>query len=74
MQEPVHLGAPAEEHAAQHAAGHALRVRLRVGERQRGAPGAAEQQPAVDAQMRAQHLDIGDQVGGGVGLQPAERA
>ena len=48
-------------------------IRLGVGQRQRGAPGAAEQQPAVDAEMAAQGLDVGDQVLGGVVLQAAER-
>ena len=49
-------------------------MRLGVGERQGGAPGAAEQQPAFDPQVAAQHLDIADQVGRGVVLEAAERA
>ena len=63
VQEPVHLARAAQKDAAQHAAGHALGMRLRVGQRERRAPGAAEQQPAVDAQMAAQPLDILDQIG-----------
>ena len=74
VEEPVDLAGPAEEHAAQHAAGHPVRIGLGVGQRQRRAPGAAEQQPAVDAEMPAQPLDVLDQVVGGVVGQAAERA
>ena len=44
-----------------------------VGERQRAAPRAAEQQPALDAEMGAQLLHVGDEVIGRVVLQVAER-
>ena len=71
VQEPVHLGAAAEEDAAQHQGGDVGGVGLGVGQRERGAPGAAEEQPAVDIQVGAQALDIVDQVLGGVGVQPA---
>ena len=46
---------------------------LSIGQRQRGTPGAAEQQPALDAEVPAQRLDVGHQVLGGVLLEPAER-
>jgi len=49
-------------------------VRLRIGERQSGTPGAAEQQPSPDAKMPTQCLDVVDQVRGGVGLQAAQWA
>src|SRR5687767_6124100 len=41
-------------------------MRLRVGEGERTAPGAAEHQPALDAELLAQLLDVVDQVPGGV--------
>ena len=72
VQEPVDLALAAQKHAAQHAAGHAGRVRLRIGQCQRGAPGPAEQQPFVDAKMAAQGFDVADQMRGGVVRQPAE--
>ena len=48
-------------------------MRLRVGQRQGRAPRAAEQLPALDAEVRAQPLHVGDQVPGGVGLQAGVR-
>ena len=72
--EPFELGAAQQEDAAQHQFGDALGVALRVGQRQRRAPGAAEHQPALDPQMRAQRLDVGDQVPGGVLAQLGVRA
>ena len=54
MHEPVDLLRTAEEDAAQHQTEHALRMGFSVGERQRGPPGAAENQPSLDAQMHAQ--------------------
>ena len=49
-------------------------MRLRIGQRQGAAPGAAEQQPALDAEEAPQRLDVGDQVRGGVVAQLAQRA
>ena len=46
--DPVHLLARAEEDAAQHEREDAVRMRLGVGERQRRAPGAAREDPALD--------------------------
>jgi len=48
-------------------------VRLRVGQRQRSAPGAAKQDPGVDVQVAAQLLEIGHQRLRGVVLQAAAR-
>ena len=74
VQEPVELGGAAEKDAAQDEAGDAVGMGLGVGEGEGGAPGAAEKKEALDAQMFAQGLDVGDQVGGGVVVQAAERA
>ena len=63
----------AEEDAAQHQAGDAMRVRAGVFEREQTAPGAAEHDPALDRQRCADALDVGDEVGGGIGAQAAER-
>ena len=46
---------------------------LRVGQRQRRAPRSPEQLPALDAQVRAQPLHVGNQVPGGVGLEAGVR-
>ena len=70
VKEPLHLRPAAEEHAAQHAAQHPLGVLLRIGKREGGPPGAAEQQPSLDAEETAQHLDVGDEVRGGVSRNP----
>ncbi len=43
-----------------------------VGERERAAPRAAEHQPAFDAEMRAQRLDVGDEMRRGVVAQFAQ--
>ncbi len=58
VQEPFDLGLAAEEHAAEHAAGDTVWVGLRIGQRQGRTPGAAEQNPAVDAEMPAQRVDV----------------
>ena len=62
MHEPVELEGTREEDAAQHEPEAALRMRLGVGERQRRAPRAAEEQPLPDPEVPAQLLEIGDQV------------
>jgi hypothetical protein len=48
-------------------------MRFAVGERERAAPRAAENEPAVDAQVPAQPLDVGDEMRRGVVPQFAER-
>ena len=73
VQEPVDLGRAAEEDAAQHEGEAALRMVLGVGERERRSPRAAEDDPALDAQVLAQALDVGHEVGRGVGLEAAQR-
>ena len=72
--EPVDLLLAQEEDAAQHQLGDALGVRLRVGERERAAPRAAEDLPALDAEVRAERLDVGDQMPGGVVDEATRRA
>ena len=74
MQEPVHLRPPAQEHAAQHQTAHPVRMRLRIGQRQRRTPGPTKQQPPLDPEVSAQRLDIGHQVRRRVLRQAAERA
>jgi hypothetical protein len=66
---PQHLGAPQREDAAQDERRHPGRMRLRIGQRQRAAPGAAEHQPALHAQQGAQPLDVGHQIPGRVVVQ-----
>jgi hypothetical protein len=44
-----------------------------MGQRQRDTPGAARHQPPLDAGLRAQRLDIGQRVAGGVGGKRGER-
>ena len=73
VEEPVDLGARAQEDAAQDEAGDALGMLQAVGQRQRAAPRAAEQQPLVDAEMGPQPLHVGDEMAGGVVVQLAER-
>jgi hypothetical protein len=72
-EEPVDFGAAAQEDAAQDQARDPLGVGLGIGQRQGRAPGAAEHEPARDAQLRAQPLHVGDQVPGRVVGQLAQR-
>src|SRR5690606_315674 len=71
--EPAELLRAAQEDATQNQPLHALRMRLRIGQRQGGAPGAAKQHESVDAQMLTNALDIGDQRLGGIVLQARVR-
>src|SRR5262249_32393535 len=64
--EPVDLELPAEEDAAQDQAQHALGVRHSVGEAEGAAPAAAEHDPAADAEILADLLDVADKVPGRV--------
>lgn len=64
---PLELCVSAGEDAAQNKAAHALRVRLRIRQPQRRAPGAAEDDvPFGDLQVLAERFDVRDQVPGGV--------
>ena len=72
-EKPVDLGLTAEKNAAQNQCHGALRVMLRVGQCQCGAPRTAEHHPALDAQVLAQGFDVLDQVRRGVVAQFAER-
>ena len=71
--EPAQLGAAHREDAAQHELADALRMRLGIGERQRRAPRAAEDEPALDGEHLPQPLDIGDEMPGGVGVERCVR-
>ena len=64
--EPLNLLPANQEDAPQHQFADRLRMALRVGQRQRTAPGTAEHQPLFDAQMLAQRLHVRNQVPGGV--------
>ena len=67
--EPVHVGGPGHGARQQDHLGDPVRVALRVGESQCHAPRATPDQPAVDAEVLAQLLDITDQVLGGIAVQ-----
>jgi hypothetical protein len=54
--------AHAEEGRAQHDAGDAVRVRLRVSQRQCGAPGAADDHPALEGKFLADHFHVRNQM------------
>ena len=54
--------AGAEESRAQHDAGDAAGMCLRIGQRQRRAPGAADDHPALNAEFLADHLHVRDQM------------
>ena len=71
--EPAVLLLAAEVDAAHDHAGRTRGVRLRVGQRQRRTPRAAEHQPALDPRERTHGFDVRDQVCGGVVAQLAER-
>jgi hypothetical protein len=60
--EPVELRLAQQEDPAQHQLGHARREHLRVRERERGAPAAAEHLPFLDAEVLAQLLKVVDEV------------
>ncbi len=60
--EPLQLPTPQQEDAAQHELTHPRRVRLGVRQRERAAPRSAEHQPALDAEVLTQRLDVRDQM------------
>src|SRR5262249_9147369 len=67
--EPYELLPAQQEDAAQDEVSGALGVGLGIGQGQCGAPGPAEQLPAVYTQMDAQPLYVGHEVPGGVGFK-----
>ena len=70
---PVDLALPRQEDPSEDQSLDALRVRLGVREGERGAPGAAEDEPPVDPEVLADLLGVLDEVPGGVLAQLAER-
>ncbi|GAA10626.1 hypothetical protein GOALK_002_00910 [Gordonia alkanivorans NBRC 16433] len=66
---PVDLAATQQEDPAQHQFGDPVGMRLRIGETQRRTPGAAEDLPAVDAEMGPELLHVGDEMRRGVDTQ-----
>ena len=69
--EPVELGPGHGEDAAQHQRLDAVGMGLGVDQREAGAPGAAEHRPALDLELLADALDVGDEIPGGVVLDAA---
>ena len=61
VKKPLDLLAPAQKYPAQYEPDAAVRVGLGVMQCQCRAPGPAEYQPFLDAQRRAEMLDVGDQ-------------
>ena len=66
---PGELGLGDGVDSAQDQRADPLGMGLGIGERQRRAPGAAEDEPSVDPGRDAQPLDVGDEIPGRVGLQ-----
>ena len=64
--EPVDFLLAQEEDAAQDEFCDLIGMSLGIGERQGRTPGSAEDLPALNAQVLADFLDIGDEVPGGV--------
>src|SRR3989344_5596407 len=71
--EPANFPWPAQKDTTQNQPEHPLRMGLGIGERQRCAPGTAEQRPALDAKMVAESLHVRDQVPSGVVLKAGVR-
>src|SRR5690606_11798801 len=67
--EPLELLAPQQKNAAQHELADGLRMLLGVCERERAAPGPAEDEPARYTQVRAQALGGGGEMPGRVRLE-----
>ncbi len=58
VEEPARSAVAGEKHAAQHQAGDALAMPRGVRERERRSPRTAGDEPALDAEMLAQRLDV----------------
>ncbi len=67
--DPVGLPARTAGDGGQHHPGHPLGVRLGVDQSQGHSPRHADDQPPVNAEMLTEQLDVGHQVGGGVGRE-----
>ena len=67
--EPVDFLLAEQENAAEHEFGNPIGMRLGIGQGKRRAPGSAEHLPALDAEVLADFLDVGDEVPGGVGFK-----
>ena len=60
--EPVHVGAPGVGDREQDHRGHPLRVPLGVGQGERDAPRSAPHEPAPDAEVCPERLDVADEM------------
>ena len=60
--EPAKLSLRGQKNAAQDQGTDSLRIRFRVGKRQRRSPRAAEKLPAVDIEFQADAFDVVDQI------------
>ena len=67
--EPIDFLLAEEEDAAEDEFSDAVGISLGIGKGERGAPGSAEYLPALNAEVLADFLDVGDQVPGGVGFE-----
>jgi hypothetical protein len=67
--DPVDLSPAGGGDAEQHDPTNPVRMRLRIGESQGGAPGDAVQDPGVHAEVFSQGLHVRDEVRRGVGLE-----
>jgi hypothetical protein len=67
--EPVDFLFAQQEDAAENEFGDAIGMSLGIGQGEGGAPGSAEDLPALNAQVHADFFDVGDQVPGGVGFE-----
>src|SRR5882762_5837462 len=67
--EPFNFFWTAQENSPQDKFAHPLRMGFRISECERAAPGAAKDLPAIDAEMRAQSLDVCHEIPGGILFQ-----
>ena len=69
LEKPVNVGRPGQEYAAQDETEQRVGMGLRISQRQRRTPGAAEYHPAVDFEKRPDFFQIFDQVPGRIFLE-----
>src|SRR5688572_17374614 len=72
--EPSQLDLPQQEDAAQHELADGARMRLGIGQCQRAAPRAAEDEPTIELEVPPQALHVGDEVPSRVRFERGVRA